>query len=132
MYVLDTDHCVELLRGNPKVLSKLKSLSEITDIYTTIITAAELFYGAHRLPKTQQRLQEVSALQKDMDILALDIESVKVYGQIKAKLAHKGELLADNDLFIASITLNKGFILVTHNTQHYARIPNLRLDDWVA
>jgi predicted nucleic acid-binding protein len=39
MYVLDTDHCVELLRGNESVLSKLKSLDEDIEIglYTTTI-----------------------------------------------------------------------------------------------
>ena len=131
MYVLDTDHCIELLRGNPKVLSRLKSLSRHAEIHTTIITAAELFYGAHRLPKPQQRLREISALQRDMEILALDLEAAEVYGQFKANLAQRGEILADNDLLIASITLKRGFILVTHNTHHYARIPNLRLEDWV-
>jgi len=50
MYVLDTDHCVELLRDNPKIVFKFKSLHKDTVLYTTIITIAELLYGAYRLP----------------------------------------------------------------------------------
>jgi predicted nucleic acid-binding protein len=59
MYVLDTDHCIGLLRGKDSVLSKLKSLDDDIEIYTTTITAAELFYGAYRMPNPERRMQEV-------------------------------------------------------------------------
>jgi tRNA(fMet)-specific endonuclease VapC len=131
MYVLDTDHCIELLRGNPKVLSKFKSLHKDIALYTTIITIAELLYGAYRLPNPQERLKEVDAFQGDIEILELDLAAAKVYGRLKADLAQKGEILADNDLFIASITLSRDLVLVTHNSQHYERILGLGLEDWV-
>jgi Predicted nucleic acid-binding protein, contains PIN domain len=131
MYVLDTDHCIELLRGNPKIVSKFKSLRKNTVLHTTIITIAELLYGAHRLPNLQERLKEVDAFQEDIEILGLDLSAAKVYGRLKAELAQKGEILADNDLFIASITLSRRLVLVTHNSQHYKRISGLGLEDWV-
>ncbi|MGB2842741.1 MAG: type II toxin-antitoxin system VapC family toxin [Halobacteriota archaeon] len=131
MYVLDTDHCVELLRENRGVLTKLKSLDMDIEVYTTTITAAELFYGAHRMSNPEQRLGEVNAFLNDIDIIDLDLESAKIYGQLKAELSRKGELLADNDLFIASIALSRSLTLVTHNTRHYARIPDLCLEDWL-
>ena len=62
----------------------------------------------------------------------LDLESARTYGQVKAELARRGELLADNDLFIASLALSRNLTLVTHNTHHYERIANLCLDDWIA
>jgi tRNA(fMet)-specific endonuclease VapC len=133
MYVLDTDHCVGLLRGNEGVLSKLKSLDDDIEIglYTTTITAAELFYGAYRMPNPEQRIQEVNAFLSDMEIHDLDLGAARIYGQLKAELAGRGELLADNDLFIASIALSCNLTLVTHNTHHYERIPNLCLEDWM-
>ena len=131
MYVLDTDHCIELLRGNPKIAFKFKSLREDIALYTTIITIAELLYGAYRLPNPQKRLKEVDAFQEDIVILGLDLAAAKVSGRLKAELAQKGEILADNDLFIASITLSRGLVLVTHNSRHYKRISGLGLEDWV-
>jgi len=131
MYVLDTDHCIELLRGRDSVLSKLKSLDDDIEIYTTTITAAELFYGAYRMPNPEQRMQEVNAFLSDMEVLDLDLGAARIYGRLKAELTRRGELLADNDLFIASIALSRNLTLVTHNTHHYERIPNLCLEDWL-
>jgi predicted nucleic acid-binding protein len=75
MYVLDTDHCIELLRGNDSILSKLGSLGEDIEIevYTTTITAAELFYGAYRMPNPEQRMQEVNAFLSDIEVIELDL-----------------------------------------------------------
>ena len=131
MYVLDTDHCVELLRGNPKMVSRFRSLRRDTAIYTTIITVAELLYGTYRLPDPQRRLEDVDAFREDIEVLGLDLAAARVYGQLKAGLAQRGEALADNDLFIASITLSRGLTLVTHNSRHYERISGLDLEDWV-
>jgi len=133
MYVLDTDHCIELLRGNDGILSKLESLGEDIEIevYTTTITAAELFYGAYRMPNPEQRMQEVNAFLSDIEVIELDLGAAQIYGQLKAELTRRGELLADNDLFIASIALSRNLTLVTHNTHHYERIPNLCLEDWM-
>ena len=133
MYALDTDHCIELLRGKDSVLSKLKSLDDDIEIevYTTTITAAELFYGAYRMPNPEQRMQEVNAFLSDMEVLDLDLGAARIYGRLKAELTRRGELLADNDLFIASIALSRNLTLVTHNTHHYERIPNLCLEDWL-
>jgi len=131
MYVLDTDHCIELLRDNPKIVFKFRSLHKDTVLYTTIITIAELLYGAYRLPNPQERLKEVDAFQEDIDVLGLDLAAARVYGRLKSELAQKGEILTDNDLFIASIVSSRGLVLVTHNSQHYKRIIGLKLEDWV-
>jgi len=133
MYVLDTDHCIEVLRGNDGILSKLESLGEDIEIevYTTTITAAELFYGAYRMPNPEQRMQEVNAFLSDIEVIELDLGAAQIYGQLKAELTRRGELLADNDLFIASIALSRNLTLVTDNTRHYERIPNLCLENWM-
>ena len=40
--------------------------------------------------------------------------------------------MASIDLMIASTALVHDLTLVTHNTSHFARIPGLRLADWLA
>jgi len=40
--------------------------------------------------------------------------------------------LADLDLQIASIALTNNLPFITHNTCHFASIPGLQLDDWLA
>ncbi len=96
-----------------------------------MITIAELLYGTYRLPDPQKRLKDIDGFREDIEVLGLDLAAARVYGQLKAELATRGEVLADNDLFIASITLSRGLVLVTHNSQHYKRISGLHLEDWV-
>ena len=43
MRVLDTDTCVEILRGNQRVLERRAAIRD--GLATTWITAAELYYG---------------------------------------------------------------------------------------
>ena len=46
MILLDTDVCVELLRGNKKVIQKRKE--EDDSVAVSFMTLAELFYGAEK------------------------------------------------------------------------------------
>jgi tRNA(fMet)-specific endonuclease VapC len=39
-------------------------------------------------------------------------------------------VIGPHDLQIASIALQHGLTLVTHNTREFSRIPGLKLDDW--
>jgi len=131
VYVLDTDHCIELLRGNPLLLSRLATLSDEVEIYTTVINAAELFYGAYRSPEPERSLSEARAFLEDIHVLFPDLRAAEIYGRLKAELSRKGEPIPDNDLLIASITLSHDFILVTHNIRHYSRISDLKVEDWL-
>lgn len=63
-------------------------------------------------------------------ILLLDITACRVAANPYAELRSEGKLIEDADLLIASIALANDCVLVTHNTDHYARIPELALEDW--
>ena len=50
---------------------------------------------------------------------------------IKAQLKQQGNLIMDADILIGSIALANKLILVTNNTKHFQRIPNLQLENWL-
>jgi tRNA(fMet)-specific endonuclease VapC len=52
------------------------------------------------------------------------------FGAIKADLARRGEIIADHDLWIAAHALVQGATLVTNNQRDFARIPDLRIENW--
>ena len=129
MKLLDTDVCVELLRGNEQVIeSRRRTLDEVA---TTWITACELSYGAakSRAPERNQTL--VSELLATLRVVGLDHPAAQVFGRIKSVLERAGNILADADLMIASIALAQGASLVTGNRKHYDRIEGLRIEDWI-
>lgn len=133
-YLLDTDICIEILRKNPKVLAKARARRRAL-VRVSTITAGELFYGAWKADPTRRedRLQGVRDFLEAAEVIALDLKAAERYGAFKADLARQGLLIGDNDLQIASIAVAYRLVLVSNNTQHFARLLplGLRLENWL-
>jgi tRNA(fMet)-specific endonuclease VapC len=126
---LDTDVCVELLRGNQAVAARRR---EIRDrVATTWITAAELYYGAARSASPEENRLLVGRFLAPLRILGLDGAVAERFGHLKGSLESQGQRLADFDLWIAATALCRGAVLVTGNRRHYERIPHLEIEDWI-
>ncbi len=129
MKILDTDVCIEILRGNEKVIERRREVDD--DIATTWITASELTYGAEKSGASDRNLTLVTEFLGTLPILGLDLPSALEFGRRKVRLERAGMRIADADLLIAAITLANGASLVTGNRRHYERIENLRIEDWI-
>jgi tRNA(fMet)-specific endonuclease VapC len=129
MKVLDTDVCVEILRGNPRVLQWRRHT--VSPVVTTWITACELEYGAAKSVDPERARALVADLLSTLDILGLDRPAARQFGQHKAALRSSGETLADADLMIAAIALACGAELATGNIRHFRRFPALSVEDWI-
>lgn len=128
MNILDTDHCVAILRGR---LDLRIHVGPDDAIAVSSITAAELFHGAHRSANTSRNLAAVQLLLSNFDILDFDETSARIFGLVKAQLQEAHILIEDLDLQIASITLRHAGTLVTHNRRHYERVQGLQIADWM-
>lgn len=62
--------------------------------------------------------------------LPLDDRAADKYGEVYAELKRRGNLISEIDIQIAAIALTHNLTLVTHNTRHFNRIPNLSIEDW--
>jgi tRNA(fMet)-specific endonuclease VapC len=127
--VLDSDTCIGILRGRKEVLER--RAIEVDEVTTTWVTASELFYGAAKSAKPDANAALVIRFINTLPLLAPDLASARLFGEVKARLATGGQIVADADLFIASIALSRGATLVTGNRKHYERIPGLVLEDWL-
>ncbi len=56
---------------------------------------------------------------------------MECFGELKADLSSKHELLPDADIIIASCAFEVGGYLATGNTRHFERIPGLGLLNWM-
>jgi tRNA(fMet)-specific endonuclease VapC len=54
------------------------------------------------------------------------------YGRLRAQLENAGQIIGANDTWIAAQALAEQAVLITGNTREFARIPALRLDNWLA
>ena len=128
MIVLDTDHCVAILRG------KLDPRVRVTAgdaLAVTAVTVAELTHGAHRSSRAADNLMRVDALLAAVHVLDFDEASGRIFGALKARLEIAGSPIDDIDLQIACVALRHESELATHNVKHFGRVPGLKNVDWL-
>jgi tRNA(fMet)-specific endonuclease VapC len=126
MYLIDTDILVSLGRGNVNIQARM-SRAGINNCVLSEISLAELYVGFYKSPGKDNLLEFI---EKHMNVIPIT-QALKTYALIRARLENDGNRLEDNDIFIAATALVNDYTLVTHNTRHFSRIPNLKLEDWI-
>jgi tRNA(fMet)-specific endonuclease VapC len=129
-YLLDTSIIADLVR-NPKgdVAERIRAVGE-TAVCTSIIVAAEVRYGAAR--KRSPRLTaQLDATLAALEVLPFEIPADATYGRLRAHLERAGQPIGANDLLIAAQALTLGHTLVTANDREFARIDDLRRENWL-
>jgi tRNA(fMet)-specific endonuclease VapC len=126
--ILDTDHCVAILRGRLQWQGRVASN---TPLLITVVTVSELVFGAHRSERLVENLALVDELLEIVTVLPFDTTAARRHAELRDILRRTGMPLAELDLQIASIALSRGLPLVTHNSAHFNRIPGLVLVDWL-
>jgi tRNA(fMet)-specific endonuclease VapC len=128
MILLDTDICIELLKGNKRILQRREQYDGPVGV--CFMTIAELYYGAEKSRDPSKNMDTIEKLLITLEIVHTDIAILKRFGMIKAHLQKQGEPIADADILIASATLEKAERLITGNTKHFERIAGLALENW--
>lgn len=128
-YIVDTNICIYWLKGNKTIEKKILGIG-LDSIGTTIITLSELYYGAYKSTKVEANLENLQKLETEIEILQTSSEVGKHFGNIKADLVKKGEIIEDADILIASIVIDNKAVLVTNNQRHFGRIEGLQTENW--
>ncbi|MBE9170378.1 type II toxin-antitoxin system VapC family toxin [Pleurocapsales cyanobacterium LEGE 06147] len=128
-YLLDTDICIYWLKGRNEVREKINQLDQ-SEIAICSITVSELYFGAYNSSKIEKNLITAETFIQSLPVISLSNETLKKFGQLKAKLRQAGTPVADFDLLIASVAITEDLILVTNNIRHYQRIVGLKLENW--
>lgn len=128
-YLLDTNICVALLRGDKNVAKTLIGKGE-RNCFLSVITVLELMYGAYNSNNIEKERLCVEELLSRFPIISLDDCAVE-YAKNKVKLRKDGCPIDEFDLLIASTSLHYGLILVTDNLKHFKRIAGLKIENWI-
>lgn len=126
MNVLDSDVCIDLLRGRA-LLAQVEVFEGDGPLAVTAVTLHELLEGAHRAPEPAKALPQVHTFLAAFDILAYDREAAELGGRLAGGLARAGASIGDLDTMIAATVLRHDGALVTRNMRHFSRVEGLRL-----
>jgi tRNA(fMet)-specific endonuclease VapC len=127
-YLLDANAIIALLNDTTSKAARRVRREQPNDVAIPAIVAHELFYGAFESRRAAQNVALIDALQ--FVVLEFDKQDARQAGAIRAALASKGTPIGPYDLLIAGQAVARNLILVTHNTQEFARVPGLRFEDW--
>ena len=128
-YLIDTDTIIFALRGDHVVLEKFEENKNIP-ISISLITYAELVFGAKRSQNKQKNMIKVNHIRDIYIIEELNEGVMEVFADIKAKMFDKGIRIEDMDLLIAATAIYNELTLVTNNIKHFEHIPNLKIENW--
>jgi tRNA(fMet)-specific endonuclease VapC len=131
-YLLDTDMCIYLLNGHPRVKARVAHAG-IAALAVAIPTVGELYFRAFNSGRVEANVVRVRAFlpPPGPQVLRIDEPAAEQFGRLKAILRREGRLIGDIDLLIAGVTLRHGLTVVTNNTGHFERIPELPLENWL-
>lgn len=129
--LLDTNICVYLINGNDLLKQKVRDIG-VSNLAVSNAVLAELYYGAFNSSRVKTNLATIETFRKHLTIFPDSIESARLFGKIKAELKRQGKPIEDFDVLVASIALANNCILVTHNTNHFSRITDLHVEDWLS
>ena len=130
-YMLDSNICIYIINRKPQpVLSKLNDKRH-EGLAISAITLAELEHGISLSEHQEKNRNSLSQFLAIIDVLDFDVDAAHTYGDIRASLQRKGQLIGPLDLLIAAHAKSKGLILVTNNTDEFSRVDGLSLENWV-
>ena len=128
MYLLDSDFIINLLKKNTKAQETLAKLVKKTNVpfALSVINLAEIQEGL-LATNSENRLKHFKKLIQTMYILPITTQTSLVFAKTRLNLRKKGLLIDNMDLLIASTCLEHNLTLVTYNTKHFDRIPQLKI-----
>jgi len=130
-FLLDTNICIYISRQRPPpVLARFQQLQH-GEAVRSVITYGELVYGAEKSQLREQAKRQLAELAGLLPVMALPSRAGQFYGAIRAALEAKGEMIGNNDLWIAAHAQAASLILVTNNEREFRRVPELTIENWV-
>ena len=130
-WILNTNTLSDLIRNPQGAIMQRLDATAPDAVCTSIVVACELRFGARR-KGSDVLTQRVEQLLDTLAVLPLDPPADQHYADIRATLERAGTPIGSHDLFIAAHARSRGMTLVTHNTREFARVPGLRVEDWLA
>ena len=129
-YCLDSNVVSDMLRGESAVIRHLETVRDNDDVlFVPSIVYYEVIRGLKAAGKTRM-LKDFQKFYDDAEHLSLDMNAIEKSVEIYLKL--RKQLIEDNDIYIAAISIVNGCTLVTANVRHFSRVEGLNFVNWRA
>lgn len=130
-FLLDTNICIYIAKYNPPSVRERFERYAANQLSMSVITLGELRFGA---AKSQSRSRAMTVIDELVSLIPIEEISEEVanhYGDIRASLQRNGQVIGNNDLWIAAHARALGRALVTNNEKEFLRVEGLTVENWI-
>jgi tRNA(fMet)-specific endonuclease VapC len=129
-YLLDTNIFIYIRRNRPpQVLARFQRL-KVGEAVLLVITYGELLYGVEKSRMRAEAMRQLDEFFALVPVMSLPPEAGHAYGMIRSGLETHGEVIGNNDLWIAAHAMASGLTLVTNNEREFRRVAGLKVQNW--
>jgi tRNA(fMet)-specific endonuclease VapC len=133
VYLLDTNIISELVRRKPSshLVHKL-ARHDSASLFTSVICIAELRRGVALRTDRElfwKRLER--EILDHLQVLPYKMPEALLTGDLYASQQRAGTLIGLPDLMISATALVNDLVIVTANTRHFSRVPELAVENWL-
>lgn len=129
MYILDTNTLIYFFKGMGNVpLHFLETSPQEIAIPSIVLYELEVGIAKSTSPKKRQaQLEEICSL---VEVLPFGSREARFSALIRVQLEKNGTPIGPYDLLIAGTALAHRGVLVTNNTKEFARVLELKIENW--
>jgi len=131
-FLLDSNIVIYIRQKHPEAVVRHFARLRPGEAAISVVAFGELVYGAMKSSQRESGLARLRELSEALAVLPLPEKAAEAYGFIRADHATRGELIGNNDLWIAAHALASGLILVTNNEKEFRRVRGLKVQNWAA
>jgi len=130
-YLLDANIVIYLRQRRPETVVRRFDRLQPGEAGVSVIAYGELQYGAMKSSQREAGLERLRELGQMLPALPLPEKAAEAYGFIRADLESRGQMIGNDDLWIAAHALVSGLTLVTNNEKEFRRVRGLKVQNWV-
>ena len=125
-YLVDSDWIIQHFRGNARVAHRIEELIS-EGIGISVVSMGELYEGVYRSSDPTDSEAALQLILSEIDVVNMDDEICRIYGQESGRLRGKNARIGDNDLWIGATALRHDLTLLTNNRKHFKRMHSLSI-----
>ena len=131
-YLLDTNICIYITKHQPENVCKhFEKHLPNGNIFISVITLCELRFGAEKSQHKEKVLRVIDELISMIQVIELDESVAEHYAQIRKDLTQKGQIIGNNDLWLAAHARANDWVMVTNNEKEFVRVDELQVENWL-
>ena len=125
--MLDTDTCIFAMSDADGFEPKI----DIRDCGISVVVLGELEWGVRRSTRVRENHASLQNWLAAVQVVQMDDEAARRYGQLRADLGAIGRPIGPNDLWVAAHALALDLPLITNNLSEFERVPGLDTETWM-